>query len=201
MNQLFFQGALISVLAALRLGSYHVGGLILTSPALGVDMNLELKVQKAFAPMIDRFIPKAKIVDAVRPKDLSRNKKAVQAYINDPLIYHGKLIAHTAIQLDKSFDIVKERRGELTCPILILHGTDDKCTSIKASRDFFNRVGTSKDRKKFLQLTGYYHELLEEKESDHITSSIVEFACNGGKQFVDVEGDEEDGIVVCKFES
>ena len=80
MNQLFFQGALISVLAALRLGSYHVGGLVLTSPALGVDMNLELKVQKAFAPMIDRFIPKAKIVDAVRPKDLSRNKKAVQAY-------------------------------------------------------------------------------------------------------------------------
>lgn len=188
-------GALISVMVVLRLGSYHVGGIILTSPALGVDMNLELKVQKFFAPLIDKYMPKAKIVDAVRPKDLSRNPEAVQAYIDDPLCTKGKLIARTAIQMSKSFDVVKERRGEVTCPILILHGTDDRVTSIKASREFFHHVGTPVTNKRFLQLPGMYHELLEEPEVDQLMVAIVEFASNGGKQFCEMEGEENDGLI------
>ena len=123
-------GALISIMAAWRLGSYHIDGLILTSPALGVDMNFTLKLQKMIAPALDRCLPKAKIVDAVRPKGLSRNPQAVEAYIDDEYITKGKLIARTAIQVDKTFDIAKERRGEITCPILLMHGTDDRCTSI-----------------------------------------------------------------------
>ena len=85
-------GALISIMAAWRLGSYHIDGLILTSPALGVDMNFTLKLQKMIAPALDRCLPKAKIVDAVRPKDLSRNPQAVEAYIDDEYITKGKLI-------------------------------------------------------------------------------------------------------------
>ena len=120
----------ISIMAAWRLGSYHIDGLILTSPALGVDMDIQLKIQKMIAPALDKLLPKAKIVDAVRPKDLSRNPQAVQAYIDDEFVTKGKLIVRTAIQVDKTFDIAKERRGEITCPILLMHGTDDRCTSI-----------------------------------------------------------------------
>ena len=47
-------------------------------------MNPVLHFQKMFAPAIDKFLPKSKIVDAVRPKDMSRNSEAVQAYIDDP---------------------------------------------------------------------------------------------------------------------
>ena len=47
---IYIVGGLISVMAVLKLGSYHVKGLILTAPALGVDMNIELKIQKLFAP-------------------------------------------------------------------------------------------------------------------------------------------------------
>lgn len=192
-------GALVSVMAVLRLGSYHVAGLILTSPALGVDMNLELKVQKAFAPLINKWMPKANIVDGVRPKDMSRNLEAVQAYIDDPLVQKGKLIARTAIEMDKSFTVAKERRGEITCPLLILHGTDDKCTSINASRDFFKSVGTGVERKRFLQLPGLYHELLEEPEVDELMVCIVGFASSGGKEFVQMKGDETDGLISVEF--
>lgn len=188
-------GALISVMAALRLGSYHVGGLILTSAALGVDMNLELKVQKLFAPLIDKFMPTANIVDGVRPEDMSRNTEAVKAYLDDPLCIKGKLVARTAIQMSKSFDVVKERRGELSCSLLQLHGTDDRCTSIKSAREFFRRIGTPVTKKKFLQLPGMYHELLEEPEVDQIMISIVEFAASGGKQFAEIEGEENDGLI------
>ncbi|KAL9179486.1 hypothetical protein ACHAXT_008776 [Thalassiosira profunda] len=193
-------GALICIMAALRLGSYHVAGLILTSPALGVDMNLMLKMQKFAAPAIDRFMPTANIVDVVRPEDMSRNKEAVKAYIEDPLVMHSKLVARTAIQTSKAFDTVKDRRGEITCPVLMLHGTEDRCTSIKASRDFFHNIGTDVARKRFLQLPGLYHELLEEPEVDQLMVSICGFAGSAGEEITEVDGEEEDGLVVVKLE-
>lgn len=190
-------GALISVLATLQLGSENIGGLVLTGPALGVDMNPVLRIQKMFAPAIDKYLPKSKIVDAVRPKDMSRNPQAVQAYINDPLIPKGKLIARTAIQVDKAFDVVKEMRGDITCPILMLHGTNDRCTSINASREFFRNAGSSK--KQFLQLPGLFHEIFEEPEVDQFMPSIVGFVSSGGKEFVDISGNEENGLIDVVF--
>ena len=192
-------GALISVLTTLRLGSDKVAGIILTAPALGVDMNLELRIQKFFAPVINTLAPKARIVDAVDPQEMSRNKDAVQAYIDDPLCSIGKLVARTAIGMSNGFEVVKSRRGEVTCPVLVLHGTCDKCTSSKASEDFFKHVGTSVDKKQYLKLQGMYHELLEEPETDHLLKSIASFAGSAGKTFAKVEGEHNEGVINVVF--
>ena len=188
-------GGLIAVMAALTMGSGKSSGLslILTSPGLGVEMNFELKVQKLFAPLINKTMPKARIVDIVDPKEMSRNKDAVQAYINDPLCPLGKMIARTAIATDKAWDYVKKRRGEIYCPILILHSPDDKCTSQKASEEFFGNIGTSVSNKRYLKLNGLFHEILEDPETETIVNSIVTFAASGGQEFVEDEGN--DGVV------
>ena len=200
-------GGLISVMAALKLGSHKVNGLILTSPALGVDMNLLLTIQKKFAPIINPLAPKLRIVDAVRPIDLSRNANSVTSYINDPLIQCGKTVARTAIVIDKAFDIVKERRHEISCPLLLLHGTDDRATSMTASIDFFSNVASTK--KQYLQLRGVFHEIYEDEHTPTFITSIVEFASSGGNKFATIvesvsrgsigtkeEEKEEDGVIV-----
>ncbi len=192
-------GGLVCLMSALGLGSDQVGGIILTSPALGVEMDLTLKIQKFFAPAIDKFLPKAKIVDALNPEDLSRNRQAVRAYIEDPFIEKGKIVARTAIGISKAFDVVKARRGEITCPILLLHGTDDRVTSPQASVDFFRNIGSTK--KRCLRLRGYFHELFEEPGSEEVVKSIVGFASAGGNEFTDVDGEElEAGLVDVGFE-
>jgi acylglycerol lipase len=200
-------GGLISVMAALKLGSDKVNGLILTSPALGVDMNLLLTIQKKLSPIINALAPKLRIVDAVRPVDLSRNVNSVTAYINDPLIQCGKTVARTAIVIDKTFDIVKERRHEISCPLLLLHGTDDKATSMAASIDFFRNVASKK--KQYLQLRGVFHEIYEDEHTPTFITRIVEFASTGGIKFATIvesvsrgsigtneEEKEEDGVIV-----
>jgi acylglycerol lipase len=194
-------GGLVCVMAALRLGSDRVGGIILTSPALGVDMDLMLTIQKFFAPAIDRLLPKAKIVDAVDPRDLSRNTRAVRAYIEDPHIEKGKLVARTAIGMDRAFDVVKARRGEISCPILLLHGTDDRVTSATASLDFFRSVGST--RKRYLRLRGFFHELFEEPGTEEeVVKSIVVFASAGGGAFADIAGEgEEAGVFDVEVEN
>jgi acylglycerol lipase len=193
-------GGLVCVMAALSLGSDQVGGIILTSPALGVDMDLILKFQKFFAPAIDKFLPKARIVDAVDPRDLSRNPAAVRAYIDDPLIEKGKLVARTAIGMDKAFDVVRARRGEIACPVLLLHGTDDRVTSQNASLDFFRNIGST--RKRYLRLRGYFHELFDETGAEELVRNIVGFASAGGSEFADIYGEEEEaGLVDVEFKN
>eukprot|EP00804_Cyclotella_cryptica_P008158 CCRYP_004628-RA/>CCRYP_004628-RA protein AED:0.11 eAED:0.11 QI:158/0.85/0.75/1/0.71/0.62/8/934/587 len=192
-------GGLLAVLAALRLGNERVAGLILTAPALGVDMSLELKVQKLFAPVINTLAPKARIVDAVDPWDMSRNKDAVQQYIDDPLTQTGKLVARTAIGMSNGFEVVKNRRGEINVPILALHGTADKCTSPNATEDFFKHVGTPMEKKRFLKLPAMYHELLEEPETDQILECVNVFVTSNGNEFAQVDGEESDGVVRVLF--
>jgi alpha-beta hydrolase superfamily lysophospholipase len=182
-------GGCIAVMTALQMGSGKSNmSLILTSPAIGVDMNLELKIQKFFAPIINCIAPKARIVDVVDPKELSRNKDAVQAYIDDPLCPVGKMVARTAIETDRAFDSIKQRRGEIYCPTLVLHSPLDKCTSQKASEEFFGNIGTALENKRYLKCNGMYHELLEEPETERLVNSIVTFAASGGQQFVEDEG-------------
>lgn len=191
-------GGCIAVMTALKMGSGKSNmSLILSSPALGVDMNLELKVQKFFAPVIDFLCPKARIVDVVDPKEMSRNKDAVKAYIDDPFCPVGKMVARTAIATDMAFDYVKSRRGEIYCPTLMLHSPNDKCTSQKASEDFFANIGTDIKNKRYLKLNGMYHELLEEPETERIVNSIVTFAASGGQQFV--EDEKYNGVVEFSF--
>ena len=75
-----------------------------------------------------------------------------------------------------------------------------QCTSINASRDFFQGIGTS--AKRFLELPGAYHELLVEPEVDHVMASLNEFATSAGKQFAGVEGvTNADGTVTLKLNS
>merc|ERR1712087_332313 len=160
-----------------------------------------MKIQKALGPILDRFVPKANLVDAVRPVDMTRNPSGVKAFIDDPLVLKTKVPIHTGWEFTKAWDYMKSKRGEITCPILLLHGDGDKCTSINASRGFFNGVGSTNDRKTFLHLPGLYHELLEEPEIDQLMISLVEFCSSGGKKFARVKGKEnEDGTFTVELE-
>ena len=151
-----------------------------------------LTIQKFLAPAIDRLLPRAKIVDAVNPRDLSRYPRAVRAYIEDPHTEKGKMVARTAIGIDKAFDVARARRGEIACPILLLHGTDDRVASASASLDFFRIIGST--RKRYLRLHGFFHELFEEpRTEEEVVKSIVVFASAGGGAFADIAGEGEEG--------
>ena len=122
-----------------------------------------MKIQKAVGPLLDRFLPTARLVDAVRPEDMTRNPIGVEAYRNDPMCYpNTKLVLHTVMssivrvsfahcsnssshlhglsktiqgwELSKYFDLMKTKRAEITCPVLILHGSGDKVRVLDYAR-------------------------------------------------------------------
>ena len=173
-------GGLCATLTALRLGKEIVKRIVLTSPACGVELDFIKHIQKKMSPILNFLLPKAKLVDSVRAEDLTRNKMEVDAFLNDPLIVRGKTRVRTAIEISKSFDELEKQRPYFTIPIMMMHGTDDRTTSLQASYDFFLNIGTKLEENIFCKLENYYHELLNEPGYEKLLEMIVEFVIKGG---------------------
>lgn len=133
---------------------------------------------------------RAQLIDAVRVQDLTRHAEEIKAVQQDNLITKGKLCARTGIQVSKTFDTLPQIQGEITCPLMVLHGSEDKVTDMGASFNFFSSVASSK--KLFVKLMGFYHELYNEPEREMVLNIVADFVASGGTKFPDggVIGDD-----------
>lgn len=80
------------------------------------------------------IIAMAGLVSAVAPRlgvnrlnvaGFSRDQAIVDAYINDPLIYHGRMPARWGAEMLKILKELPARMTEIRIPVLIMHGTGD----------------------------------------------------------------------------
>ena len=69
----------------------------------------------------------------------------VEAYVNDPLIYHGAVKAGWSSAMLKSIEIYQPRINEINIPLLIMHGTEDSLVPFSASQ-LVNDNASSSDK-------------------------------------------------------
>ena len=147
-------GAIVSLYALTR----HplLAGLILSAPALQVDVS-------GFKRLATRAVAALKPDASVFQLDLalfSRDASVVAECKADPLVYQPPGTAATAAGLLAAMRTIQEHAGELTMPLLALHGTADRVTDPAGSRAFVEHASS---RDKTLKLyEGYFHDLLHE---------------------------------------
>ncbi|MBM3166912.1 MAG: alpha/beta hydrolase, partial [Chloroflexi bacterium] len=115
----------------------------------------------AMAGIISALMPRmgVTILDAAA---LSKDQAVVDAYVNDPLVFRGKIPARMGAELVRMWKTLPEQMPKLKLPMLIMHGADDKLSSPEGSKILYEKV-SSKD--KTLKLyDGLYHEILNEPE-------------------------------------
>lgn len=145
-------------------------GLVLSAPALDVEMGPVLKVQAALGGLLSAVVPKARIVPAVDPKFLNKDSQKVAEYVNDPLNSPGNLPARVGNEALKGFKWLRPRYGDFTLPILALHGGQDKVTSLKGTRAFVD--GASSSDKTLTVVQDGYHEMLFETNGPELIHQI-----------------------------
>jgi acylglycerol lipase len=119
----------------------------------------------AMAGVVSALLPKmgVTLLDA---SGISRDKAVVDAYINDPLVFRGKIPARTGAELARMWKQLPEQMPGIKLPILIMHGFADPLTNPGGSKLLFERVG-SKD--KTLKLyENCYHEICNEPEREQV---------------------------------
>ena len=142
----------------------ELAGLI-TSGALLVASPTVSPVLLALAGVIAAVAPKmgVTVVDA---SGISRDKSVVDAYVNDPLVFRGKVPARMGTELVRIWKKLPEQMPSIKLPVLIMHGFADQLADPRGSKLLYERVG-SKD--KTLKLyDNCYHEICNEPEREQV---------------------------------
>jgi len=146
-----------------------IAGLALSGAALQVGSDLSPGKLRAF-----RLI--AKIAPSFRPERLSaeaisRDPAVVSAYQNDPLVFTGKISAGLGAALIGAMERFPARYGELTLPIVVMHGTDDQLASVSGSRAL--QAGATNADVTAHYYEGLYHEIFNEPEQAQVLEDLV----------------------------
>jgi alpha-beta hydrolase superfamily lysophospholipase len=97
------------------------------------------------ARMLSRILPHFRLPLNVDPEGLSRDPEVVEAYRSDPLV-ETKGTTRWGMEALQAWKRVEARAGEITCPLLILHGEGDRISTAEGSRQLFADVN-SRDKR------------------------------------------------------
>jgi alpha-beta hydrolase superfamily lysophospholipase len=147
---------------------HELAGLLLSGASLMVGPGLP-----------SALIPLARILSVLMPRmgvfvldatDISQDKAVVDAYVNDPLVYRGKITCRFAAEMLKTLRKLPSQMPEINLPILVMHGTDDRLGDPEGSRLLYDRAGSKDKTLKLYQ--GFYHEIFNEPEREQVLSDM-----------------------------
>ena len=142
-------------------------GVLLSGPAFAAAEPPPALVQW-IAKLLAKVLPSLGVM-ALDASGVSRDPAVVAAYINDPLVNHGKVTAGLAVAIFATMERVMSEAPLITLPILVCHGGADTMADPQGSEDFFAAITASdKTLKIFPDL---FHEIFNEPEGDEIVTA------------------------------
>jgi alpha-beta hydrolase superfamily lysophospholipase len=144
----------------------NVDALVLSSPALSLDMN---QVQKALLAVLGPVAPKLAIANGLDPKWISRDPAVVTAYKDDPLV-HDKVTARLVRFMLDSGSLVRERAPSWKVPTLLLWAGADRVVAPAGSAAF--AAAAPKDVVTSKEYPASFHEILNEPDQADVIDEI-----------------------------
>jgi acylglycerol lipase len=120
-----------------------------------------------------------KILSALAPKmgllpldanDISRDPEVVKAYVDDPLVFHGKTPARLAAELLKAMLRVAAEADKITLPFIVIQGREDKLVDPGGAQMLYEKA-SSKD-KTIRVYEGLHHEVFNEPERARVLQDV-----------------------------
>lgn len=167
--------------------AHSLGGLIGTAFLIAhqsmVDIALlsgpAVKMPESISPIT---ITIGRILSVIVPKlgvtqlgagGISRDPAVVQAYLDDPLVYNGKITARLGSEIFKTMQYVTGHAEQITLPLLIIHGGSDKVVDPASAKMLYERVSSTDKSLKIYE--GLYHETFNEAEHLQVMADVEEW--------------------------
>lgn len=146
-----------------------IKALILSSPWL------RLSVQPNFfkfwlAKWMYKIFPSFPDATNLNPGFISRIPEEVVLYKNDELV-HGKITPGLFVPLFFNGIALVKKAKKIYCSTLVVHGTNDKLTSHKASQE----LAEKNDKIDFIAFEGGYHELHHDSCQEELFEAIIDW--------------------------
>jgi alpha-beta hydrolase superfamily lysophospholipase len=158
------------VLNYLHMRRTILAGAVVTGPGLKSSVA-EQKVMVVFAKLMGALLPTITIQSGLDPNTLSKDQDVVEAYIEDPLVHDRATLAMAKYSLE-AIPLAYEHAGEISTPLLVMHGLEDKLTYPEGSQEYVSLVSGDCTLKLW---PGMYHELHNEPEKDDVFSYLIDW--------------------------
>ena len=163
---------------------HSMGGLIV--PYYLLEHQDDFKGAIISAPLVkvgDNITPATifmgKLLSVLAPKmgllpldahNISRDPAVVEAYINDPLVFHGKTPARLAAELLKAMQCISAEADKITLPFIVLQGGEDKLVEPTGAQMLYDKASSKDKTIKLYQ--GLYHEVFNEPEREQVLKDV-----------------------------
>ncbi|MEE4257963.1 MAG: alpha/beta hydrolase, partial [Bacteroidales bacterium] len=139
-------------------------GAVLSAPGIKASENISNTVIFV-GKILSVVMPNAGIIQ-LDAEGICRDPAVVDAYINDPLVYRGKITARLSAEMLKTIQHVTESAIKIRLPIMIVQGGGDKLVDPSGAQLLYDSV-SSKD-KTIKIYDGLYHEVFNEPEHGQV---------------------------------
>ena len=166
-------GGLIAIRYALAYG-HEIEGLVVSGPALQIGDDVS-PLLKRVSGVLSAVVPRLPILPlSTGPESvLSRDPEVEARIAADPLHYRGKIRARLGYEMMRASVDARARMGNLTLPLLIMHGAEDKLTNPQGSIALHEQARSAD---KTLKLwPGLRHEIFNEPEQAEVIGYLREW--------------------------
>jgi acylglycerol lipase len=146
----------------------ELSGAVLSGPGVKVPDNISKAVIFA-GKVLSVVMPKTGIIQ-LEADGISRDPAVVDAYVNDPLVFTGKITARLGAEMIKTMQYVTEKAPEISLPIMIVQGSADRLIDPSGAQVLYDLVGSVD---KTIQVyEGFYHEVFNEPEHLQVLNDV-----------------------------
>lgn len=146
-------------------------GLIVSGGTIKPGSSLS-RIKIATANLLSIITPKIGI-ETIDASTISRDRAVVDAYINDPLVYRGKISARLGAELIKAMRELKNGMPQIRLPILIMHGANDRLCDPEGSLILYERISSEDKTLKLYE--GFYHEIFNEPDHKKVLTDMEDW--------------------------
>ena len=166
---------------------HSMGGLIATYYLLEHQADFAGAIISGPAIKISDSISQAtiilgKILAALAPKTgvlgldaggICRDPEVVEAYVDDPLVCHGKTPARLAAELLEAMQYVTEEVERISLPFIVVQGSDDRLVDPGGAQMLYDRA--SSEDKTIRIYDGLWHEVFNEPERARVLKDVEDW--------------------------
>lgn len=143
-------------------------GAVISAPAIKVSDSIS-QTTITMGKIFSVLAPKMGVL-ALDPSGVSSDPQVVEAYVNDPLVFHGKTPARLAAEMLSAMQRVTAEMGQIRLPLLVIQGGQDKLVDPGGAQMLYEQASaTDKTLKIYPAL---YHEVLNEPERAMVLKDV-----------------------------
>lgn len=120
--------------------------------------------------MLNALSPRYRLNLPINPEFLTHDKKVVEEYVNDPLVFK-KPTVRILHELVKASREVWKYIDNISVPIMMMHGGEDKVVPPRATQEVFSKLRVSDKVMRIYD--GMYHEILNELNKKAVYEDVL----------------------------